>query len=320
MCLENNRKIDISLLIPAHNEELNIVPLVEQIAEFTKNTDYVIEAVIVNDGSTDQTKEKIRECMQRYDFIVTENHRTNMRMTAALVSAFNNSSGRYVIVFPADLQYLPDCIPDLIRPLQEGYDLVAGWKEGQYDKKFISYFYNKISSRIFNNLKVHDLNSVKAMKREVFQTLHLRKDWHRYIVVLAAEMGYKIQETRVKLYPRIHGQSKYSSKSRIVVGIFDLLSVKYLLSFSRKPLLLFGVLGFALICLGVLIGIGEIIARVFFQAGFRPILYLIMLLIMVGVNLFALGFIAELIVMANERIEALEKKIQDRATKSKIHD
>ena len=305
---KNKKNIDISLLIPAYNEEVNIVHLAEKIAEFADNTNYNIEAVIVNDGSTDGTMDEIKKCMRKYDFIVTVDHRKNMGMTAALVTAFKNSSGEYVIVFPADLQYLPECIPDLVTPLKQGYDLVTGWKEGKYSKKIISFFYNNISKKIFKNVHVHDLNSVKAIKREVFQELHLRKDWHRYIVVLAAEMGYKIKEIRVKLYPRIHGESKYSGKSRIVVGIFDMLSVKFLLSFSRKPLLLFGVTGLALILLGVIIAVLEIVARVFFQAGFRPVLYLVMLLITVGFNLFALGFIAELMVIANEKIESLEKE------------
>lgn len=304
---QKKQDVDISLLIPAYNEEANIRPLVEKIADFAQNTHYTVEAVIVNDGSTDRTKDEIKECMKKYDFIVSEDHRRNMGMTAALVTAFKNSTGEHVIVFPADLQYLPESIPDLIAPLKEGYDLVTGWKEGEYNKQIISAFYNKISRMIFHNVHVHDLNSIKAMKREVFQDLQLRKDWHRYLVVLAAETGYKIKEVRVKLYPRIHGESKYSGKSRIVVGIFDMLSVKYFLSFSRKPLLLFGVTGLGLISLGILTGLYEIVARVFFQAGFRPVLYLVMLLIMVGVNLFALGFIAELVVIVNERIETFEK-------------
>ncbi len=317
---QNNKNIDISLLIPAYNEEVNIIPLVEKIEEFINNSDYNIEAVIVNDGSSDGTKDEIKKCKMKYEFIVSSDHRINMGMTAALVTAFKKSTGEYIIVFPADLQYLPECIPDLVAPLKHGYDLVTGWKEGKYSKKIISFFYNKISSKIFQNVHVHDLNSVKAMKREVFENLQLRKDWHRYIVVLAAEMGYKIKEVRVKLYPRIHGESKYSGKSRIVVGILDMISVKFLLSFSHKPLLLFGVAGFALTFCGVIIGMLEVIARIFFQAGFRPVLYLVMLLIMVGVNLFALGFIAELLVIVNERVEAIEKAHQNSGSKLQQND
>jgi dolichol-phosphate mannosyltransferase len=310
--------LDISLLVPAYNEEGNISALMEKVSDLKKEFADSLEVVIINDGSTDGTREEIERCMAKYPFIVTENHKRNMGMTAALVTAYNKSSGKYLIVFPADLQYMPECIPDIVRPLEEGYDVVTGWKDGSYEKRMISFLYNGLSKMVFNNLHVHDLNSIKGMKREVFASLQLRKDWHRYLVVFAAEMGYKIKEVKVKVYPRLHGKSKFSGKGRILVGFFDLLSVKYLLSFSSKPLLLFGVTGLGLISLGTLVGIYEIVARVFFHAGFRPVLYLVMLLIMVGVNLFALGFIAELVVTVRERLEMLEKNIPKLIDKASV--
>jgi glycosyltransferase involved in cell wall biosynthesis len=300
---------EISLLVPAYNEEGNISVLVEKISELQGGMEEKIELVIVNDGSTDGTAEEIGRCMKKFGFVITSDHKRNLGMTAALVTAYNKSSGKYLIVFPADLQYLPECIPEIVKPLKEGYDLVAGWKDGKYEKRMVSFVYNAVSQMMFHNLQVHDLNSIKGMKREVFGSLQLRKDWHRYLVVFAAEMGYKIKEVRVKVYPRLHGKSKFSGKGRILVGFFDLLSVKYLLSFSSKPLLLFGVTGLGLIFLGILVGLCEIAARVFFHSGFRPVLYLVMLLIMVGVNLFALGFIAELVVSIRERTEMVERKL-----------
>jgi len=304
-------KVDISLLIPAYNEVKNIVPLAEQIAQFIRTSPYRIEAVLVDDGSTDQTWEAIEACRNKYDFVISRTHSENMGKTAALTTAFHASSGRYVVFFDADLQYMPECLPDLVAPLEQGYDLVTGWKDGNYDKSLVSSFYNGLCRRVFRNIHVHDLNAIKAMRREVFQTLHLRKDWHRYIAVMAADKGYKIKEVKVKLYPRMHGDSKFSGKSRILIGFFDLLSVKFLLSFSKKPLLFFGVAGLGLILSGVAVGVGAIAARVFFKAGFRPILYLVMLLITVGFNLFALGFLAELVLMVREKVEMLERNISE---------
>ncbi len=150
-------------------------------------------------------------------------------------------------------------------------------------------------------------STIKAMRRGYEPCL--RKDWHRYVAVMAADRGYKIKEVKVKLYPRMHGDSKFSGKSRILIGFFDLLSVKFLLSFSKKPLLFFGVAGLGLILSGVAVGLGAVAARVLFQAGFRPILYLVMLLITVGFNLFALGFLAELVLMVREKVELLEQKV-----------
>ncbi|MBF0225193.1 MAG: glycosyltransferase family 2 protein [Desulfobacterales bacterium] len=307
--MKKHKNVDISLIIPAYNEESNIRPLVSLINDFRKNSENTIEAIIVNDGSSDGTDREIQNCSKEYDFIVHKKHKTNIGMTEGILTGLKASTGKYLVIFPADLQYKPDCIKDLVSPLEQGYDMVTGFKEGNYDKKVVSFFYNKLSRWIFKKVNVKDLNSVKAMKREVLEGLNLRKDWHRYIAVLASEKGYKITETKVTLYPRHSGESKFSGKSRILVGIFDMLSVKFLLSFSQKPLLLFGTLGLSLILLGILTGVCAIIARVFFQAGFRPLLYLVMLLIMIGVNFFALGFIAELIVMLRERIEKLEKKI-----------
>lgn len=302
---------EVSLLIPAYNEATNIKVLVESLNRFKEEAHFSFEAIIVDDGSSDGTGEKIRMAAEKYSFVIYAEHKINLGMTHALMTAYSKASGRYVAVFPADLQYRPDCLPDLILPLKKGYDLVAGRKEGVYDKKIISNVYNRLSRAAFKKVRIHDLNSVKAMKREVFESLPLRKDWHRYIAVLAAEYGYRLTEVSVKLYPRFSGESKFAQKSRILIGLFDLLSVKFLLSFSSKPLLLFGTTGIVLVFSGTLTGLGALIARVFFQAGFRPLLSLVLLLVMLGVNLFALGFLAELIVMQKERLDQVEFRLRN---------
>ena len=296
----------ISVIIPAFNEELNITPLVNNFKELPYKILEKIEVIIVDDGSTDNTLTEIKKSAQENEFVKFAIHRKNYGMTEALLTGFKQSIGDIIIIYPSDLQYLPKDIPCLIEGFEDGYDIVTGWKKGKYEKKLISFFYNWLSRKIFK-LKVHDLNSVKALRREVFKDLRLRKDWHRYIIVLAAEMGYKIKEVRMNLYPRLTGKSKFSGKKRIAIGILDLLSVKFFISFSKKPLLLFGSSGALFLFFGLVLGIIEIILRFGFELGFRPILYLVMLLVMVGITLFALGFIAELIVILIERLQEMVK-------------
>jgi hypothetical protein len=191
--------------------------------------------------------------------------------------------------------------------MKEGDDIVTGWKKGSYGmKSFVSFFYNALSRWLFK-IKVHDLNSVKAFRKEVLEDLPLRKDWHRYLVVMAAEKGFRVGEVRIPLYPRKYGKSKFGIW-RIPIGVLDLFSVKFQVSFMRKPMLFFGSIGLISLFLGFLTGIVALYLRIFQHEGFRPVLYLVILLVLSGLSLFALGFLAEAIVSLREEIEYLRKK------------
>jgi hypothetical protein len=155
-------------------------------------------------------------------------------------------------------------------------------------------------------IKVHDINALKTFRREVLEGVSLRKDWHRYIVPLAAARGYRITEIPVVLRPRQFGEAKYSGRARILVGFFDLVAVAFQLTFMRKPLLYFGVLGTGALGLGFLIGLLAIILRLAGH-GFRPLLYLVMLLTVAGLVLFAAGFLGEMLSGIGDRIERLER-------------
>jgi glycosyltransferase involved in cell wall biosynthesis len=181
-------------------------------------------------------------------------HRTNLGKTEALVTAAAATERKYLVLFDADLQHLPEEIPRFLAKLQEGWDMVTGRKIGDYQKPLVSGIYNSLSRRIFN-IPVSDLNSMKAFRREVLRELPLRHDWHRFFVVLAHARGYSVSEIDIRLHPRRAGVSKYSGRFRIVVGLMDLLSVWFLLLFSRKPLLLFGFTGSVLILLGLAVGV-----------------------------------------------------------------
>ncbi len=299
----------ISIIIPAFNEEGNIQPLLKRIYELVSTSNKKFEVILVDDGSTDKTFKIALNLKKKYKFLKVIKHRVNLGKTDAILTGFENSTGDAICILDADLQYDPLEIPFLIKKLEEGYDIVTGLKKGKYEKKFVSTVYNLLSRLLFH-IHIHDQNSIKLMRREILEEINLRKDWHRYIVALAVEKGFKDAEVEVTLYPRYSGKPKYSGKGRIFIGFLDLLSVKFQISFMKKPLLLFGNAGIISILLGIFVGIYDIILRFFFHRGWRPLLYLTILLVISGLVLFAIGFLAEIISRIEERIERIEKGLK----------
>ena len=303
--------VKVSVVVPAYNEAENIIPLMEEFSKMFSQSKMKGEVILVDDGSTDKTFLKAKECQKNYNFLKVATHKRNRGLTDALMTGFSKARGKIFVFWPADLQYLPEEIPKLIEKIDHGYDVICGWKQGSYGiKRFVSFVYNLLS-RILFRVGVHDLNSVKAFRREITNDVPLRKDWHRYMVVMAADKGYQIGEVKVKLYARRFGQSKFGFW-RIPIGFLDLLSVKFQLSFMKKPLLLFGFSGLILIFLGMLTGGVAIYLRVAKQEGLRPLLYLVILLTLMGISLFALGFLAEAIAGLKEKIDNLEQSISKR--------
>jgi glycosyltransferase involved in cell wall biosynthesis len=288
----------VSVVIPAYNEAVNVPFLVEEFDKFIrKHKNY--EVIIVDDGSEDGTYDITNEHKRAYLRVIR--HKRNLGKTQAIISGTNVAKGDVIVVFDADLQYDIEDIPKLIELIKAGADVATGWKQGKYEKKFVSNVYNYWARRLFD-LNVHDMNAMKAFKREVLSSIPLRKDWHRYIVPLAKENGYKIAELKVNLRQRRYGTPKYQRKSRILVGFFDLLAVKFQLTFMQKPLLYFGTIGLFSIALGFIVGLIAIILR-FFGYGFRPLLYLVILLIISGILFFSLALIGESIRAILDRLE-----------------
>ncbi len=304
----NDGHTKVSVVVPAYNEAENILPLMEEFSRMFSRTRMNGEVILVDDGSTDGTFLKAKECQQKYHFLRVVAHKRNQGLTQALMTGFSRARGRIFVFWPADLQYLPQDIPKLVERIDNGYDVVCGWKQGSYGlKRFVSFVYNLLS-RILFRIKVHDLNSVKAFRREVMEDVPLRRDWHRYMVVMAADKGYKIGEAKVNLYPRRFGESKFGFW-RIPIGFLDLLSVKFQLSFMKKPLLLFGFLGLTLIFLGILTGGVAVYLRIAKNEGFRPLLYLVILLVLSGLSFFALGFLAEAVISIKDEMRALVRQV-----------
>ena len=298
----------VSTIVPALNEEGNIDELCRQFGEMQKNADFKSELVIIDDGSTDNTLQKIKENAEKYSFIRYASHQRNRGLTESLQNGFSIASGDIYVFYPADLQYKPEDIPALVQPIFEGADLSTGWKQGKYQKRFVSKVYNWISRKIFN-LKVHDLNSVKAFRKEIVKRIFLRKDWHRYMVVLAVDEGFRIDEVKIPLYDRNWGTTKFSFW-RIPIGVLDMVAVKFQITFLRKPLLFFGALGSIMIFFGGLVGLWAIYLKYFLDETQLPLLYLVILLIGIGLGLFMMGFLSEGQAAVKEELGDMRRKIQ----------
>lgn len=288
------------------NEEGNIDEFCQQFERMRQAAPFDAELVYIDDGSSDGTQRKILENQKKYSYVKLGVHHRNRGLTEALQTGFTVASGDVFVFYPADLQYLPEDIPALIAPIAAGADICTGWKQGRYNKAFVSTIYNSFSRWLFN-LNVHDLNSVKAFRREVVESIFLRKDWHRYLVVLAANEGYRVVEEKINLYERTWGKSKFSI-FRIPIGVLDMLAVKFQITFARKPLLYFGFTGAILLFGALLVGAYAVYERYVIGVGQRQWLYLVILLAFLGLSLFMLGFMSEGQAAMKEELADLRKK------------
>ncbi|MDQ6718046.1 MAG: glycosyltransferase family 2 protein [Gemmatimonadota bacterium] len=304
----------VSVLVPAKDEAENLPLFMEQADAAFKSAGGGFEVVIVDDGSTDDSWDVLTRLTQRYPFLRAVRHPACRGIADSLRTGFLNSSGSVLVFYPADLQYKPEDIPRLVAPVLAGEsDIVTGYKQGKYEKAFVSGIYNRLSRSLFK-VPVRDLNSVKAYRREVMESLPLRPDWHRYLVVMAAAQGFTVSEIPVPLYPRNAGTSKFGI-GRIPIGVLDMLAVWFELRFARKPLLLFGMMGAVLFLIGIVVGIVAILWRVIGGVGFRPLLNLIETCLTVGSIFFATGLTGELIAAQRAELSELRRRIEDLSQK-----
>jgi glycosyltransferase involved in cell wall biosynthesis len=309
--MKPDHKVHYSVLVPAYNEEENILLVAQKFAEVFAETGDNGEVVFIDDGSTDKTKAEAEKARNEFSFVKVVSYPRNQGKTSALSAGFNAAAGGIYVIFDADLQFDPWDVPRLVSEIDKGADISTGWKQGKYEKRFVSGVYNWLCRKLFK-IEIHDLNSIKAFKKEILENITLREDWHRYLVVLAAEQGYRISEIKVTLRPRLHGTSKYSGAGRILTGFLDLLSVKFQASFMKKPMLLFGTVGLILTILGTLTGVAALILRFGFGIGFRPLLNLVMLLVISGILFFILGFLAEAVANVSDKVDDLKKSLPGR--------
>jgi glycosyltransferase involved in cell wall biosynthesis len=301
------RTVDVSLLVPAKDEADNLPEFIRLCAEALGGAPFSFEVVVVDDGSRDASPSVLERLQAEYPFLRVVTHRRQRGIADALRSAGEAAHGEIFVFYPADLQYLPAEIPALVRPILENRaDIVTGTKQGKYEKAFVSGVYNALCRRLFG-VKVEDLNSVKAWRREILRSVPMRPDWHRYMVVIAAADGWRLVSHPVALHPRRAGVSKFTWR-RIPVGVLDLLSVWFQLRFGRKPMLFFGVLGAVLFSIGLIGGIVALVLRFGYGIGFRPLLNLVETMVISGIALFGFGFVGELIAGFGEEMRELARK------------
>ena len=304
----------ISVVVPVHNEERTVALLLDELASTLDGIGRPWEAVFVDDGSTDGTFAALTTLHAASDHVRVVRLRRNFGKAAALQAGFAQARGEIVVTMDGDLQDDPAEIPRLLAKLDEGFDLVSGWKTKRRDpltRRIPSKLFNVVTGMIAG-LRLHDMNcGLKAYRAEVLDGLRIYGELHRFIPVLAHDRGFRVAELPVNHRPRVHGRSRYGVE-RYVRGFLDLLTVSFMGRYRHRPLHLFGGMGLALGGLGSIVLVYLAALKLDGQAiGHRPLLTLGVLLVVVGVQLLSLGLISELITSHHEE-RTLEREPVDR--------
>jgi glycosyltransferase involved in cell wall biosynthesis len=293
----------ISIVIPVHDEERSVALLYEELQAALEPLGQEWEAVFVDDGSTDGSFAALTRLHNARDNVVVVRLRRNFGKAAALATGFAQAQGETVVTIDADLQDDPSEIPHLLLKLDEGFDLVSGWKVKRRDplgRRALSRLFNWVTGRV-SGLRLHDMNSgLKAYRAEVVRGLRLYGELHRFIPVLAHYRGFRVAELPVNHRPREHGRSRYGLE-RYFRGFLDFLTVSFIGRYRHRPLHLFGGLGLVLGALGGAILVYLTIVKLTGHAiGDRPLLTLGVLLVVVGLQFFSLGLISEMLTSQHE--------------------
>ena len=293
----------ISVVVPVHDEEHSVEPLLDELADALAPLETSWEVVFVDDGSTDGTFARLTRLHELQENVRVVRLRRNFGKAAALAAGFAESSGEIVVTIDGDLQDDPSEIPRLLAKLDEGFDLVSGWKTHRRDplsRRILSRIFNAVAGRM-SGLRLHDMNcGLKAYRAEVVHGLRLYGELHRYIPVLAHYRGFRIAEIPVNHRSRGHGRSRYGVE-RYVRGFLDLLTVTFVGRYRHRPLHLFGGFGLALLVGGFAILAYLTVVKITGGAiGGRPLLTLGVLLVVVGMQFLSLGLLTELITSYNE--------------------
>ena len=289
----------ISVVIPLYNEEENVNPVYDKLTNSLKGYIPDYEIIFVDDGSTDRTLDFLKEISVKDNHVKAISFRRNFGQTAAMAAGFDYSKGDVIIPMDGDLQNDPSDIPTLLAKIEEGYDVVSGWRKYRKDpfinRKLPSIIANKLISKI-TGVALHDYGcSLKAYRREVIENLRLYGEMHRFIPALASWSGAKVTEVPVNHFPRQFGESKYGI-SRTFKVILDLITVKFLLSYSTMPTRLFGKLGFSAFTLSFLSFVISIYMKYFdgLSMNRNPLFLLSVIVFFMGVQFISIGLIAEI--------------------------
>jgi len=298
----------LSIVIPIYNEEESVRELITSLEDALRLFRKSYEIIFVHDGSTDRTFELLRIMEREHKHIRVFSFRKNLGKSPALMLGFKKALGEYIVTLDADLQDDPKNIKNLLQKLHKNeLDLVTGWRRERRDHTFkilSSKLFNTIVSILFG-LKIHDLNSgLKVYRSEVAKELQIYGGMHRFIPIIADEMGFRVGEKDVVHHPRKHGESKYKF-TKIFTDIPDLITIYFLTKYTRRPLHFFGKIGSILFCVGFIILLYLTYIRLIFgeSIGRRPLLLLGVLLVITGVQTIFTGLIADLIVNVNYKDE-----------------
>lgn len=299
--------MDLSVVIPIYNEQECVEQLCERLDGALAKLDRSYEVLLVDDGSTDRTWSLLQQCVQRYRCMRAIRFRRNFGQTAAMSAGFHESLGDVIVTMDADLQNDPEDIPKLLERIEQGYDVVSGWRKDRQDpfinRRLPSIIANWLISRI-TGVYLHDYGcTLKAYRRDIIRDVHLYGEMHRFVPALANWVGGSIDEVVVGHHPRRHGQSKYGI-SRTFRVILDLITVKFLLRYSLGPMQMFGKIGLFFMLPGILIFlfiVGSHLSFQLFDTAFaadfikRPIWVMsAMILILLGVQFISMGLLAEI--------------------------
>jgi len=292
--------IFLSMVIPIYNEEENIDPLYSEIISAVDGKYRDFEIIFINDGSRDGSFQKLKTLNEKDKRAKVIHFRKNFGQSNAISAGFDYCKGDIVVTLDGDLQNDPADVPTVVEKVLEGFDMVNGWRKYRKDKLFTkripSYFGNKLISFI-TRVKLHDYGcTLRGFKREVVKNLTLYGEMHRYIPAIASKMGIKSAEIPVNHRPRQSGKSKYGL-TRTFRVVLDLISIKYLLTFSHRPLQIFGGLGLIMMLAGFISGLHLTYTKFFLKQAIwgRPLLFFTVLAIFLGFQLITLGLIAEML-------------------------
>ena len=293
---------DVSIVIPMLNEAESIAELSGQIIDVFQKLEKSFEIIFIDDGSTDASAPTARGLHEQDPRIKLIEFRKNYGKAAALAAGFKMAGGDVVITMDADLQDDPGEISNLLKKIDDGYDLVSGWKKVRHDpflKRQTSKIYNYFTS-LFSGIRLHDFNcGLKAYRAEVVKTMNVYGELHRYLPVIAHRNGYMVTEIPVKHHPRRFGTSKYGV-ARFTRGAFDLMTITFLTRYKKRPLHLFGSWGMLSTFGGFIILLYLALQKILFDAHLsnRPLLFLGLLMVIIGVQFFSIGLLGEMITEA----------------------
>lgn len=304
--------MDLSLVIPVYNEAENLEILYREIKSSCENLGKSYEVIFIDDGSTDDSALVLTKIRKQHPAVKIIKLRKNFGQTAALSAGFDNSRGEVIITLDADLQNDPADFGLLIKKMEEGYDIASGWRVKRKDKLFSRRIPSATANWLISaitRVKLHDYGcTLKAFRKEILKSINLYGEMHRFIPAIASQMGVSIAEVKVNHRPRRFGKSKYSVL-RFVKVMLDLLTVKFLLSYSTRPLQIFGVFGIASGSVGGVMALYLSYQRLILLESIanRPLLLMAVLLLVIGFQFITLGLLAEILVRAYH--ESLEKRI-----------